>query len=50
MMMLMAAILGAALAACSPSPERLQPADPLGGMPDVQVHIGGCSPAVFSCP
>jgi hypothetical protein len=42
--------LAAGVAACAPSPEQFQPADPLSGLPAVEVRIGGCSPATSPCP
>jgi hypothetical protein len=40
-----AAALQAALAACSPSPEQFQPANPASGAGGFELHIGGCSDA-----
>lgn len=45
----MVAALEAVLAACSPSPEQFQPADPLAGAGSVVVHLGGCSSATSPC-
>jgi hypothetical protein len=49
MTVVLVAALEALLAACSPSPEQLQPADPLTGAGSVEIHLGGCSPATTPC-
>jgi hypothetical protein len=47
----LAAALAAVLSACSPSPERMQPADPLAGAGGFQLHFGGsCSAALSNNP
>jgi hypothetical protein len=50
MTVVMVAALQAVLVACSPSPQGLQPADPLAGAGAVELHLGGCSPATSPCP
>jgi hypothetical protein len=42
-------VMVTAFAACTPSPEQLQPANPLAGASGVVVHLGGCSPATSPC-
>jgi hypothetical protein len=44
------AVLEVMLAACTPSPQQLQPADPLAGAGGVVIHLGGCSAATSPCP
>jgi hypothetical protein len=51
MAVVIAAALPALLSACSPSPEQMQPADPLAGAGGFQIHIGGdCSAALSNSP
>ena len=51
MAVVIAVALQALLSACSPSPEQLQPADPLAGAGGFQLHFGGsCSSAISNNP
>jgi hypothetical protein len=44
------AVLAGMLAACAPSPEQLQPADPLAGAGSFKFQLGGCSAALSNNP